>query len=430
MALLLLLMMAPPESSIEARFVEALKADLAAGKPERTLALLATAERRAGDAGRLAPFFASMRRYGPVMSLERDPATPFVPRGQVRFTLKQERAETRVLCALDAAGKIAGYRFVPVPPKWSMDRITRAVEAWPGDAAFFIERYEDDTGVGEGSTGHGAFPLGSVFKIAVLGALDEARIDAGRKVKIREEWKSFPPGVLHLRRAGTAVTVDELASKMVALDDNTAADHLIHLLGRLECERCMPHQRLNSPMLLTREVFLARGGGRENATKMSFAQLCRAWPQASRERRLKWIEAMTAPFEKRRIEDLLAPVAAGCRERSRSAPGDPTFGWFAPPESITSILMEHWLDQHETFLKYYAMGAPVHPGDGLEYCGSLRGGGPDVMALSALVVSKKKRAIAICIQRKGALGDYAAEETARIAATLVRWGLETKLFGE
>ena len=49
---------------------------------------------------------------------------------------------------------------------------------------------------------------------------------------INDAWKSLPSGVLQNEPAGTELPLSEYADKMISISDNTAADHLIHFLGR------------------------------------------------------------------------------------------------------------------------------------------------------------------------------------------------------
>ena len=81
-----------------------------------------------------------------------------------------------------------------------------------------------------------AQPLASLFKIYVLGTL-VARIASGQAqwtdtFPIHEDWKSLPSGDLQNLADGTPVSLRTYAEKMISISDNTAADHLIHFLGR------------------------------------------------------------------------------------------------------------------------------------------------------------------------------------------------------
>jgi beta-lactamase class A len=106
--------------------------------------------------------------------------------------------------------------------------------------------------------------IGSTFKLYLLGALAReaaaGRVPWDRVVRLEEGLKSLPSGVLQTWPAGTPLTVQALASEMISISDNTAADHLLHLLGRPAVEaaqKTMGHAtpERNVPFLATRELF-------------------------------------------------------------------------------------------------------------------------------------------------------------------------------
>jgi len=106
--------------------------------------------------------------------------------------------------------------------------------------------------------------IGSTFKLYVLGALAQeaatGRVLWERVIRLEERFKPLSSGVLHSWPAGTPLTVQALASEMISISDNTATDHLLHLLGRplLEAvQKTMGHAtpERNVPFLATRELF-------------------------------------------------------------------------------------------------------------------------------------------------------------------------------
>lgn len=112
-----------------------------------------------------------------------------------------------------------------------------------------------------------ARPLGSIFKLYVLGAVAE-KVRAGRlswntKLTIKPEWKSLGEGGLTGRPDGSTTTVKEAAKLMISISDNTATDILIHTVGRKAVEakvrQWSSHATRNIPFLTTREVFLLKG---------------------------------------------------------------------------------------------------------------------------------------------------------------------------
>ena len=112
--------------------------------------------------------------------------------------------------------------------------------------------------------------IGSTFKLYVLGALAQeaaaGRVPWERVVRLEDGLKSLPSGVLQSWPAGTPLTVQTLASEMISISDNTAADHLLHLLGRPAVEavqKTMGHAtpERNVPFLATGELFQLKAKG-------------------------------------------------------------------------------------------------------------------------------------------------------------------------
>jgi hypothetical protein len=114
-------------------------------------------------------------------------------------------------------------------------------------------------------------PLGSAFKLYVLGALVHA-IESGEigwddELTITDELKSLPSGELQDRPAGETVSVREAAEKMIQISDNAATDLLIDRLGRDAVEAVLTpmgmsaeSQQRTLPFLTTREVFTLKWG--------------------------------------------------------------------------------------------------------------------------------------------------------------------------
>ncbi|WP_329429012.1 serine hydrolase [Streptosporangium sp. NBC_01495] len=110
-------------------------------------------------------------------------------------------------------------------------------------------------------------PIGSIFKLYVLGAVAEKIRDGGlrwnTKLTIKPEWKSVGEDGLTSRPDGSTTTVREAAKLMISISDNTATDILIHTVGRKAVEakvrRWSSHPERNIPLLTTREIFLLKG---------------------------------------------------------------------------------------------------------------------------------------------------------------------------
>jgi hypothetical protein len=154
-----------------------------------------------------------------------------------------------------------------VSPHWA--KIDGDLAALGPNVGFLAARVSDD-GTCEpihAVNGSTARPTGSQFKLFVLGALAE-QIAAGKlswdqTVTVEDSVKSLGNGEPSLQFAapGTAVPVEEAATKMIEISDNTAADILIGLVGRDAVEAQVAEwapasASVNEPFLTTRQMLL------------------------------------------------------------------------------------------------------------------------------------------------------------------------------
>ena len=175
-----------------------------------------------------------------------------------------------VSISVDGAGLISGLRLTPYqPPPTSWPQIDQDLAALAPDASLLAARVSPGgscTPVHQVAAST-ARPLGSMFKVFVLGALAH-QIAAGRvswdqELTVTAAVKSAGnsgPGHLQSDPAGTQVTVRQTAAQMISISDNTAADMLIQLVGRsavqAQDQLWSDHAGLNVPFLTTRELFL------------------------------------------------------------------------------------------------------------------------------------------------------------------------------
>lgn len=84
--------------------------------------------------------------------------------------------------------------------------------------------------------GDDVFPSASVFKVYVLAELfrqvEEGCLNLNNRYPLRNEDKAEGSGVLQLLAAGMQPTLQDYATLMMILSDNTAADFLFKLTGR------------------------------------------------------------------------------------------------------------------------------------------------------------------------------------------------------
>lgn len=110
-------------------------------------------------------------------------------------------------------------------------------------------------------------PLGSAFKLYVLGAvvkaMDDDSISWDTPVAIRDDLDSLPSGTMQDVEPGTELSVRALAELMISISDNTATDHLIDLVGRDAVEAILVPMgndaiERNRPFLTTRDLFILK----------------------------------------------------------------------------------------------------------------------------------------------------------------------------
>ncbi|MFC4910361.1 serine hydrolase [Actinomadura gamaensis] len=181
-------------------------------------------------------------------------------------------------------GRIVGLFFARQPGSWSeLDAEMHRLAPEVSFASAEIGK-GGDCKVLHGVNERTARPLGSAFKLYVLGALSDAvakhQVSWNTPLAIKDEWKSLPSGTLQTRPAGTKLTLAQYAEYMIGISDNTAADHLINRLGRDTVERELPvlgnrRPQHTQPFLTTREMFALKGSNYP-ATAKSYLALPRA----------------------------------------------------------------------------------------------------------------------------------------------------------
>jgi len=170
--------------------------------------------------------------------------------------------------AVDGAGRIAGLLFKPAQANvaarsWSqLDK--QLAEIAPGVSLVAAKVGPDGSCSPVHSVLAGtARPLGSMFKLFVLGALAQAlhdhRITWSQQVAVTAALKVGGSGTLQDLPDGTKLTVEQAAVKMISVSDNTAADMLLKLVGRAAVQEQVrawsKHASLDVPFLTVSELF-------------------------------------------------------------------------------------------------------------------------------------------------------------------------------
>ncbi|WP_405395767.1 serine hydrolase [Microbispora hainanensis] len=232
----------------------------------------------------------------------------------------------QISMAVDGDGRIATLLFQqeqrPAPQSWAeLDQRLRALAPPVGFLAAEIR------GNGTCRPVHTIAPdtprpLGSMFKLYVLGATAE-KIKKGRlswdtPLTIRPDLKSLPSGTLQDRPDNSTVSVREAAQLMISISDNTGADLLIDKVGRARVEaqvgRWSGHTALNRPFLTTRELFLLKGA--------DYPRLAKKYLSLDRARRYRYLATTVARTP-------LSAVTPWDRPRDIGA-----LEWFASPGDV------------------------------------------------------------------------------------------------
>ncbi len=172
-----------------------------------------------------------------------------------------------VALTVDGSGLISGLLFTPhavaAPASWrALDAQLAAIAPGVGFLAAKVDAGGTCTAV-HGVRAATPRPLGSMFKLFVLGALANAvrehTIGWGQQVTVTAAVKTGGSGTLRTLPDGTKLTVEQAALKMISISDNTAADLLLGLVGRPAVEAqvraWVAQPRLDIPFLTVKELF-------------------------------------------------------------------------------------------------------------------------------------------------------------------------------
>ncbi len=232
-----------------------------------------------------------------------------------------------------------------------------------------IEEYNPDT----------ALAIGSAFKLYVLATLLKD-INAGKRhwddvIVLDSASRSFPSGQMHEWPVGTPVTLATAAAMMISISDNTAADLLIHTLGREHVEAMLSeagnsHADLDKPFLTTQEAFKLKETNHDLGSR---------YITLSQEKKRAFLDREVAPFPHDSIghvEGLIDKVE-----------------WFASPRDIANVykyILEH--SKSGEGAKVRGILA-INPGLSIDksrwdYVGYKGGSEPGVLNMSFLLHSK------------------------------------------
>ena len=174
----------------------------------------------------------------------------------------------------------------------------------------------------------GLRPIASIFKLYVLAAVAEqikaGKLSWGQQLTLTAADKSLPSGTLQDEPDGTRVTVHDVATRMISISDNTAADLLIRMVGEPAVHAAArraghTHPQGITPFLTTKQMFWL-GYGDSEAAKTARQE----WPGADEARRRQLLASVQMPGP--------GPQGAGSAPQWRSG-----IEWFATPQEILDV---------------------------------------------------------------------------------------------
>jgi hypothetical protein len=275
---------------------------------------------------------------------------------------------------------------VPVRITGTLADIVSDLKNLPGETSLMISRLDKD-GM-ETIIAHNAereLAIGSAFKLYILSELVREVANRDRKwsdvTLLEEKLISLPSGTLQTWPPGSPLTLHTLASMMISVSDNTAADELLAVLGRERVEGVMPlagHDKpeLNVPFLSTMEMFKLKGEPTHHAA-VSYL-------------------ALDANGRRAFLTNTIARLK---REDANPYPdGQPAYidriEWFASAADMCRVM--NWLRQQTEKDKTARQILAINPGVGLiiprdkwQYVGFKGGSEPGVLNITYLLQSTK-----------------------------------------
>ncbi len=158
---------------------------------------------------------------------------------------------------------------VPTRNSATLDETVNELKTLPGETSLLVTSLgKDGTRPIVAYNADREMAIGSAFKLYILSELVREVGARERKwtdvVPLNGKIASLPSGVLQSWPAGSPVTLHTLATMMISISDNTAADELLMTLGRERVEAVLAgtgHTKpeLNVPFLTTLEMFKLKG---------------------------------------------------------------------------------------------------------------------------------------------------------------------------
>jgi len=187
-----------------------------------------------------------------------------------RIRIAYERGVVSMNLAINpaAGNRIVGLLITGTSTlETSIETVRSALESEPGLTGFTFDKLGDGAPqVLQADNADRPAAIGSAFKLAILAELIR-ETNAGTRHwddMVTLDGAPLPGGAYTQTPAGTQVSIRELASKMIAISDNSATDILLKVVGREAVEAILPvigwHDAArNRPMLSTLDMFKLKG---------------------------------------------------------------------------------------------------------------------------------------------------------------------------
>ncbi len=256
----------------------------------------------------------------------------------IRVTFERGSATMTLAIEADPVGRITGLRVTGVDEAAvaalaTLDAVAAAIRELPGRSGFIVAD-PDARAIAAAVAPDRPLAIGSTFKLVVLAELVRA-VDAGERRwddPVPLDGLALPSGRFRGRPAGTQVPLRDLAEAMIAVSDNSAADALIHALGRGRIETMQATVGVrdgarNTPFLTVLEAFKLKYVG-AGALAARYAAL----DMAGRRALLAGDIAATP-------DHLILPLTAGGRPAMIDR-----VEWFAAPADLVRVMT--WFRDH------------------------------------------------------------------------------------
>ncbi|MBT9584105.1 serine hydrolase [bacterium] len=167
------------------------------------------------------------------------------------LTVRNRRLKISLTLELEPAGRITEYSCQSDTLEPDFDSILQSLKGLPGQVGLCCWELTSE-GPREVISYQPEQPLSvaSAYKLYVLGALAKGSMWQD-SVTLTESVRSFPTGLLQHWPAGCPLSVQSLAALMISLSDNTAAEVLLHHMGKQRVESGLAEMGHSKPELLT-----------------------------------------------------------------------------------------------------------------------------------------------------------------------------------